>query len=399
MYWTDPPDEGAPDVPVDVGPAPIPPLEDPATLAPPIDGGSITIQPELAIAPSGRVGLVWSGTTQTEELSIYLAVTDPEAQSFGPAIRVDSDLQGIKNEPAICARSDGSWVVVFSVDLKIEGTHLQVRVRRFANDGSAIDPTDIGVGTDIPGNHWMGDVACRNDGGFAITGVRPDIDGKSFGIFLRHYDAEGKPLGQAQTVNTEPEGQQIQPVVALADDGSSYVSWEDNRTGDYTQVLVRHMLPSPEESPAPTVVAGNELVPAVTPTLAAHPESGAYSVASAANDLSIALMWFATPTIEGYLLDIPLFKQHRNHLPALAHLERSDAMALMYHIAGNDADTVNLFVVGTGAQGDNIELATGSFGNYLPSVAYRAGVMVAAWTEKPQPDHLTIEVRRFGQKQ
>lgn len=397
VYWTDPPDEGAPDVPpTPPGPAPIPALKDPASLSVPSGDDPLAIQPSLAVGEDGRIALTWTGAGEGKNLGIFLAITGVDGTAFGDAQRVDADLIGNKSEPSICALAGGGWVVVFSADVKTVENNLKVRFRRYTADGTPVDAKDINVATDVPGNHWMGHVACDQEGGFAITGVRTDADGQTFGVFLRRYDSKAKPTGPAVNVNAEADGDQTQPVVALAADGTAYVAWDDNRKGDYTQVYIRRMPPGDGEPPASVVVAGNELVPAVNGAVAADPASGAYAAAASAKDLTIPLMWFATPELDGYLLDIPLFKQARNHLPALVFLERSDAMALVYYVAGQESDSVHLFVVGTGVPGDAIELASTPLGSYTPSVAYRAGLLVAAWTENQALKKYSVKVSRFG---
>ncbi|MDJ0765039.1 MAG: DUF4215 domain-containing protein [Myxococcota bacterium] len=69
-------------------------------------------------------------------------------------------------------------------------------------------------------------VAMGSDGRFIIVWESNEQDGYAEGIFGQRYDAKGNPDGTEFQVNTDTEGSQISPSVAMAPDGPFTVIWQ-----------------------------------------------------------------------------------------------------------------------------------------------------------------------------
>jgi Ca2+-binding RTX toxin-like protein len=69
------------------------------------------------------------------------------------------------------------------------------------------------------------DIAADGDGNWLVTWESREQDGSGTGIFLQRVDGQGKPLSPILQVNTTTANNQIQPALAVAEDGSFVVAW------------------------------------------------------------------------------------------------------------------------------------------------------------------------------
>jgi len=59
-------------------------------------------------------------------------------------------------------------------------------------------------------------------------------------IYMRGFDENGKERIKTTPVNSHSDGQQINPAIAMAEDGRFVVAWEDYAEGsNYSQIYVR----------------------------------------------------------------------------------------------------------------------------------------------------------------
>jgi RHS repeat-associated protein len=89
-------------------------------------------------------------------------------------------------------------------------------------DGAAGGP-EIAVNTTTTGHQFAPAVGSNADGYSVVVWASADADG--WGIFARQFNPDGTPAGDEFQVNTTTTGDQIQPAVAVAADGSYFVAW------------------------------------------------------------------------------------------------------------------------------------------------------------------------------
>lgn len=385
---------------LDAGPtppflAPIPSLKDSIDLDVSFSGQVSSFDPDVAVGPGGRVAVVWSAELQTKEDAIFLAVSGPDANAFGAPVRVDTASADGRSEAVLCALAGGGWTVVYTALVKDGVPEKSLRMRRFDATGAPTDPADKPVPTGLTSSTLGPDVACDAAGGFTVTGAHATPDG-SLDAFLVQLDAAAAPVAALVSPAQLSAGDQNEVVVALGPGAQKFVAWTDFGAGVSSLVLSRYLPADGSVPPPPMTLLGSDILPAASPTIAADPNSGAYAVAAASSDLSVALTWFATPTQEPYALDVPNFKQGRNHHPALTFLERSDAMALAFVVTGQAGESIQLFLVGPGIAQETTPLWVDPTDSSAPSLAYRSGLLVAAWTTVTGPGTRSFGVRRFG---
>ncbi|MEM8677758.1 MAG: peptidylprolyl isomerase [Planctomycetota bacterium] len=110
------------------------------------------------------------------------------------------------------------------------GSSEEIFVHRFDSDGNQIE--DAILANQITrGDQMNPTIAAANDGSFLVVWDGRG-EGDRQGIFARRFDADGTPLGDQFRVNTTTGGDQVMPDVAMALDGTAVVTWHGVGTGD-----------------------------------------------------------------------------------------------------------------------------------------------------------------------
>lgn len=360
------------------------------------------IQPAVAVAPDGTIGVAYAHGLTANAPGVRFAVVASDGGTTSD-VALDSDLRGGRNEPALCARgAAGGWVAVWSQDTKEADSpepNLRVRFRLIDAAGQPSGLGDTRVITAIEGNHWLGDVACADDGSFAIAGVRPDPDG-TFGVFAQRYDVVGAPSGAAVTLNPNPTGDQLHPVIAPLRSGRAMVAWDDSLPGgggDLVRVLGRAVAIPDDGTQAPSavVLSGSAGQPALGVSLATDPRTGDY---------------LAAATVAGARLELVAGNVFEPAPEAPVAADPGDiGHGASLALAGADADGVRFVVSwlrGTGANvavraglvadGRLVEgpvtVAQGKLPPYRTGVGHGAGITALAWTEAPASGQFRIRL-------
>lgn len=361
----------------------LPRLRDPVVVEPVKGLASILIQPAIAFGKDGKIGLSFTTSDKTTNaLIIHFALLDSTGKREGSSVQLDTLSGGGKTESAICALSGGGYAVAWSVDTKQGSTgNLKVFFRLVGADGVPKGTEDTEVTTDRTGNHWLAKIGCTTDGGFVVTGVRPDTEGKTFDVFFRRYDATGKPVGEAVAVHEKGEGTQAYPAVGIGPDGEVIVSWDD-AVNNIERVLARVFLVDGTKG-EPVVVAGGQGSAAKTSNVAVHPTSGHFLVsASVNNGQTLAFKYFEAkaknPSLYS-LKDSGKALYNANVVPlatgvdfAAVYLKQTDTRTVMVALLGPNGET-------------QTPLALGSATNlppYKPHIAHANGRIAVVWTHR-----------------
>lgn len=219
---------------------------------------------DVAMADDGSFVVVWE-TYYVCTLGCLVGQRyDATGAPIGAEFVVSDDTENAW-QSAVAAASDGRFVVAW-----LSGLNYAVRARMFDASGSPLGAS-FKVNASAPsGNHiYFPDVSMADDGRFVVVWEESFYDGSFDGIGARRYDASAGPLGSEFTVNTWTTGDQQAPAVDMAGDGRFVVVWQsDGQDGDgwgiYGQRYDAQGGLEGGEFLVPTVVAGNQMKPAVT---------------------------------------------------------------------------------------------------------------------------------------
>jgi hypothetical protein len=126
----------------------------------------------------------------------------------------------------VAVDGDGDFVVVWT-SFSQDGSDYGIFARRFNSAGSPL-AAEFQVSTFTVGAAENASIAMKLDGAFVIAWGETGRDGSSGGIFARRFDSAGVAQGGGDTlVNTYTSGDQDDPSVGIAGDGSFVVTWTD----------------------------------------------------------------------------------------------------------------------------------------------------------------------------
>jgi hypothetical protein len=182
------------------------------------------VYPDAAIDGAGVLTLVFSSNGTPSGIRARRFALD--GQPLSGEFSIDPGHFGAF-DPGIAVAPDGNGVVIWTddsdpgpIDPLNPSLSEGVQGQRIAADGTLIGPR-FSIPVDPTGRQGNGAIAMAADGGFVVAwdGVGDGAD-----VYMRRFAANGSPLGQAR-VNTTTAGEQVEPVVAMAADGSYVVAW------------------------------------------------------------------------------------------------------------------------------------------------------------------------------
>jgi hypothetical protein len=190
--------------------------------------------PEVAADADGDFVVVWMsyGSTgdDTSGGSIQGRRFASDGTPLGDQFQVNAYTTSLQEDPAVAARSDGGFVVVWESAGSAGGDTdgYSIQGQRYASDGSPLGGQFQvnGYATD---NQNDSSVAMDADGDFVVTwesygSSGTDASGDS--VQGQRYDSNGGPLGGQFQVNSYVTGYQSDPGVTMEPGGDFVVAWE-----------------------------------------------------------------------------------------------------------------------------------------------------------------------------
>lgn len=195
-----------------------------------VDPVSSFADPAIAVAADGRFVVVWEDFSINNDISaqIYEADGDLDVSTFA----VEDDNSFFNRDPDVAINaSTGNFVVTWVQDDDDGDRNLVAQL--FTNDGDTngdviivetIDDNDVDDGQFLANPA----VAMDNSGDFVIVWEQDtqEDDDNGTDIFAKRYSASGAVLDSTFLVNTQQEGSQIDPDVAVDSSGDFTIAWD-----------------------------------------------------------------------------------------------------------------------------------------------------------------------------
>lgn len=138
--------------------------------------------------------------------------------------RVNEFVAADQKNAAVAVLSGGGFVVVWESDGQ-DGSGAGVYGRLFAADGSS-EVDEFQVSTETYGAQKKPAVAARYDGGFVVVWESAGQDGFLEGVFGQRYKAGGIPVGDEVQVNAYADFGQVNPAVIVFPGNDYLVCWQ-----------------------------------------------------------------------------------------------------------------------------------------------------------------------------
>jgi hypothetical protein len=181
-------------------------------------------QQAVAMNDAGHAAVVFSGWNEADHDGVYLRRYAPDGRPPGPAVQVNATTQGHQDAASVAIDPAGAVVVVW--EGLGPGDAQGVFARWYGPDG-APRGLPVRVNATAAGDQRRPAVAMAGDGSSLVVwdgAGGSDADG----VFLRRFDAEGRPPGEDVRVNTFRDGVQARAAVAVNAAGQGVVVWESH---------------------------------------------------------------------------------------------------------------------------------------------------------------------------
>ncbi|MBO4349472.1 MAG: metallophosphoesterase [Proteobacteria bacterium] len=138
---------------------------------------------------------------------------------------VHTDTAGDQMTPAVAMDKNGNFVVVWADDSDGNG-YYDVMMRGFDENGKERIKTTV-VHSNDDKQQLNPSIAMAPDGRFVIAWEDNSVNADNTQIYVRGFDANGKPTFADRNVDTQA-GTRQKPSVGIADNGSFVVTWQDD---------------------------------------------------------------------------------------------------------------------------------------------------------------------------
>lgn len=188
--------------------------------------------PDIALLGGGGFVVVWDSEYQDGSAGgIFGRLYDSGGNAIGGELEINLQTIADQNDAVVAAAADGGFLVAWETDL---GGPVQVDLmaQRFDSSGVHIG-SEIQLNTTITADQEDLDLASDAAGNFIVVWESDGQDGSADAIVGRRLDSAGQPIGAEFLVNTFTSGDQDDPDVAMAADGSFVVVWEDDTQNSF----------------------------------------------------------------------------------------------------------------------------------------------------------------------
>jgi hypothetical protein len=192
------------------------------------------VSPSVGMDASGNVVVVWQDDGDGNGYDqIHARGFDAAGDEWFPRVTVNSVDDGQQRNPSVGMSDSGAFVVAWQDDPDNDDDH-DILARSFTTGG--VPQTEWTVASS--GQRRDPVVSMSPSGAFAIT-WEDDGDGNGlFQVKAASWTSGGAEWHAEATINYESSGQQLNPCVGFADDGTMVVLWSDDMDdNDVGQIL------------------------------------------------------------------------------------------------------------------------------------------------------------------
>ena len=222
--------------------------------------------PSVAMNAAGDFVISWESEQSGSGFGIYAQRYNADGTAAGGEIKVNTLRNGEETASSVAMDAQGNFVITWQY-LITSSTSTDIYAQRFdANGDEAGDR--FRVNDVMSGNQANPSITMNTAGDFVISWESAGQDGDGFGIFAKRYNADGTEAGSEIEVNTYTTGNQQSSSVAMDDSGDFIVSWQSlNQDSDAWGVYARHFnadgTPATDEFLVNSTISGSQYRPSV----------------------------------------------------------------------------------------------------------------------------------------
>ncbi len=215
--------------------------------------------------------VTYTGQGPRDRSGIYVTMLNDTGTVAVAPKQVNTTVRGVQSEPAVAQLADGSLLIAWAG--RGAGDKQGIFVQRVSATGELLGTENL-VNQTTGGDQIDPAIAVANDGSFVVvwSGVGT---GDASGVFLRRFTAMGVAMGGEVRVNSTTANEQSAPAVAFDAAGNLLVAWQSRHQdgsdwGIYGQWYTAAGAALGTETRLNTTTAGSQSAPA----LATDPTGG-----------------------------------------------------------------------------------------------------------------------------
>ncbi|NOT16423.1 MAG: hypothetical protein HOP21_12830, partial [Methylotenera sp.] len=180
------------------------------------------------LADGGFVA-VWTSVGQdgaVDNYNVYAQRYDVNGVAQDVEFRINADISYNQSLPNVTTLADGSYIVSWSSNAQ-EGGSYGIYAKHYDANGTAQN-IEFRANTYITNDQIDSSITALADGGFVITWTSLGQDGSSYGVYAQIYNADDVAQGGEFRVNSTISNTQSEPRVAGLNEGGFVVTWLSN---------------------------------------------------------------------------------------------------------------------------------------------------------------------------
>ncbi len=181
------------------------------------------VDPMVATSSGGRSVVVWSaGTGNVGDWEVYARIFGVGGSPVGGDFAVNSNTAGDQVTPAVALDEDGKFTAVWASNQTGDS---DIYMRRFTATGGQLGADNV-VNTYSSSDQTAPAIEMADNGAYLVIWVSAGQDGSGLGIYGQRFSASGEMLGDEFRVNSTTTGDQIDPAIAMNSTGDTVVVWQ-----------------------------------------------------------------------------------------------------------------------------------------------------------------------------
>ncbi len=163
-------------------------------------------EPSVVSTPDGGYVVIWAGNGPEDDQGVFLQRFSAGRVPLGPEQRINQNTVNGQASPAVGSNAHGDFVVVWEGE-DAEATHRDVFARRYFADGSPRGD-EFPINTYTTGDQYNPAVTTADDGSFvAIWLSEGQTSENAIDVFGQRYDTNGNPLSGYHPDGTPAPGE------------------------------------------------------------------------------------------------------------------------------------------------------------------------------------------------
>ena len=183
--------------------------------------------PSVAMDDNGNFVAVWHSNGQDGSSDgVYAQLYNQAGIAQGSEFMVNTYTTDRQFLPSVAMDSDGDFVVSWN-SYEQDGNHYGIYAQRYDSDGIP-QGSEFQVNTYTTGSQFDHSVAMDVNGNFIIAWQSAGQDGSGYGVYAQRYSDLGVPQGTEFQVNTYTTSTQGRPEAAFDTNGNFVIAWHSN---------------------------------------------------------------------------------------------------------------------------------------------------------------------------